>query len=413
LAENFEFATACEQRGLTFIGPPARAIRDMGHKISAREIMQRAGVPVVPGGDAATLDAAKHSADAIGYPIMLKPAAGGGGKGMRRIESPADLEKDWLLAKQEAERAFSDSTMYLEKYLENPRHVEVQVVGDQHGNLVHLFERDCSLQRRHQKVVEEAPCAALPLTLARAMGETSVQGAKALGYFSAGTFEYLLDQDGNFYFLEMNTRLQVEHGVTELITGVDLVELMLAVAKGEALGFEQDDVVRRGHAIECRIYAEDPERGFLPSPGRILRLVLPEGPGIRNDAGAESGDDVSGFYDPLIAKLLVWGKDRNQCLSRVRRALAEYVVEGPKTNLELLRRLMAHPYFSRGEVDTSFIQKHELSRSAPVALAPDELYRVAAAAALLSDGEPASSGELGLPANTLSEWVRQHRSSWK
>jgi len=410
LAENAEFARACSDAGLIFIGPPAAAIDAMGHKVSARKVMQSAGVPVVPGGEAGNLAEAKQNARAIGYPIMLKPVAGGGGKGMRRVASEAELELEWETASQEAARAFADGSMYLEKYLESPRHVEVQVLGDQHGNVVHLFERDCSVQRRHQKIIEEAPCPVLTPALAEKMGATSVEGARALGYFSAGTFEYLLDQQGNFYFLEMNTRLQVEHPVTEATTGIDLVQAMLSVAQGQPLPFTQSDIQRRGHAIECRIYAERPELGFLPSPGPVERMVLPQGPGIRNDEGAESGDTISGYYDPLIAKLIAWGSDRQQCLKRMQRALGDYVVAGTHTNLEYLRRVLAHPLFLRGEVDTSFVEraKSDLERAAEPSEA--ELIDAVAAAALFSHARVTPKTTGSAETSQLSEWVRQHRS---
>jgi len=410
LAENAEFARACTDAGLTFIGPPAAAIDAMGHKVSARKVMQAAGVPVVPGGEAGNLAEAKASARAIGYPIMLKPVAGGGGKGMRKVASEAELELEWETASQEAARAFADGAMYLEKYLESPRHVEVQVLGDQHGNVVHLFERDCSVQRRHQKIIEEAPCPVLTPALAEKMGTTSVEGARALGYFSAGTFEYLLDQHGNFYFLEMNTRLQVEHPVTEATTGIDLVQAMLAVADGRPLPFAQSDIQRRGHAIECRIYAERPELGFLPSPGPVERMVLPQGPGIRNDEGAESGDTISGYYDPLIAKLIAWGSDRQQCIKRMQRALGDYVVAGTHTNLEYLRRVLAHPLFFRGDVDTSFVERAKADLERPAEPSEAALIDAVAAAALFSHARVTPKATGSAENSQLSEWVRQHRS---
>src|SRR5690606_7187584 len=343
-------------------------------------------------------------------PIMLKPVAGGGGKGMRRVANEAELELEWEAASQEAARAFADGSMYLEKYLDSPRHVEVQVLGDQHGNVVHLFERDCSVQRRHQKLIEEAPCPVLSPELAAKMGVTSVEGARALGYFSAGTFEYLLDEHGDFHFLEMNTRLQVEHPVTEATTGIDLVRAMLTIAEGRPLPFDQSAIQRRGHAIECRIYAERPELGFLPSPGPIERMVLPQGPGIRNDEGAESGDTISGYYDPLIAKLTAWGVDRRECIQRMQRALGDYVVAGTHTNLEYLRRVLRHPAFLRGDVDTSFVerQRADLERASDPTEA--ELVDAVAAAALFSHALAERMLPAAPPASELSEWVRQHRS---
>ena len=296
LSENPKLPAACEAAGITFIGPPASAMRAMGLKTAAREKMASAGVPVVPGGSADTLEQAKKTAAEIGYPVMLKATAGGGGKGMRLVSSEAELSSALDRAKSEAKKAFGDETVYLEKAIIRPRHVEIQVLGDKHGNVVHLFERDCSIQRRHQKVVEESPCPAIDDAIVQRMGETAVQGAKAVGYYSAGTFEFLLSQDKSFYFLEMNTRLQVEHPITELCTGFDLVREMIRIAAGEELGFEQADVTRRGAAIECRVYAEDPSTGFLPSPGVIQKLRTPAGPGVRDDSGAYEGCTISGNY---------------------------------------------------------------------------------------------------------------------
>ncbi len=410
LSENADFAEACARRGLNFIGPPAQAIRAMGQKISARQRMQAAGVPVIPGGLAHTLEQAKASARKVGYPIMLKPSGGGGGKGMRRLESEVELDSEFANATQEAERAFSDGTMYIEKCLLRPRHVEVQVLGDQHGNVVHLFERDCSIQRRHQKIIEEAPCPILNPELARAMGEVSVSGARALGYYSTGTFEYLLDEDGQFYFLEMNTRLQVEHGVTELTTGIDLVAAMLRVAQGEELGLSQSDINRRGHAMECRLYAEDPAHDFLPSPGRIEQMTLPQGPGTRTDEGAQTGDNVSGYYDPMIAKLLTWGADREQCARRMRRALAETSIEGPRTNLDFLRRVLQNDAFVTGSFDTSFVPTSLMLLLEPEPIPPERLGDMVSAAALFAHAQAGQiEAERAPRAKELSEWVRQHR----
>ena len=411
LAESAAFAEACASSGLTFIGPPAHALEVMGQKISARQVMLDAGVPVVPGGQAGTLEEARASAENVGYPIMLKPSAGGGGKGMRRIHSSAELSSEWETAILESERAFGDGSMYVEKCLLRPKHVEVQIVGDQHGNVVHLFERDCSIQRRQQKIIEETPCPTLTSDLAERMGKTSVAGALSLGYHSVGTFEYLLDRNGQFYFLEMNTRLQVEHGVTELTTGIDLVRTMLDIARGKPLALSQSQVSRRGHAMQCRLYAESPEHDFRPSPGVIQRLVLPSGPGIRVDEGAVQGDSVTSYYDPLIAKLMTWGADRSECLQRMRRALDEAVIEGPKTNLEFLRRVLKCDEFVSGSFDTGFVPERLHELLAPDSCSPEAFANIAAAAALFADQK--SENERGpehAPHSELSEWVRQHRS---
>lgn len=411
LAESAAFAEACASAGLTFIGPPPHALEVMGKKISARQVMLDAGVPVVPGGPADTLEQAKASAENVGYPIMLKPSAGGGGKGMRRIHSSAELASEWETAILEAERAFGDGSMYIEKCLQRPKHVEVQVVADRHGNALHLFERDCSIQRRQQKIIEETPCATLPRDLAERMGETSVAGALSLGYHSVGTFEYLLEPSGEFYFLEMNTRLQVEHGVTELTTGIDLVRTMLDIARGLPLAFTQSQVDRRGHAIQCRLYAESPEHDFRPSPGVIERFVLPSGPGIRVDEGAVQGDHVTSYYDPLIAKLMTWGTGRAECLQRMRRALNETSIEGLQTNLEFLRRVLESDEFVSGGFDTGFVPAHLHELLAPSACSPEVFAGVAAAAALFVDGQSHAERRSHRPqSKELPEWVRQHRS---
>src|SRR5580700_7690419 len=359
LSENPALPEACERAGVVFIGPPARAMRAMGSKTAAREKMSAAGVPIVPGARCETTDEATAAAKKIGFPVMLKASSGGGGKGMRLVASAGEMANAWERARSEAKKFFGDDTVYLEKAILQPRHVEIQVLGDQHGNLVHVFERDCSIQRRNQKVVEETPSPAASRELVARMGAIAVQGAKAVGYFSAGTFEFLLAQDGSFYFLEMNTRLQVEHPVTELVTGLDLVREMVRVAQGEPLGFAQDDLSARGAAIECRVYAEDPATGFLPSPGVIERLSLPGGPGVRDDGGAYQGCTISSFYDPLISKLSVWAPTRERAVARMRRALAEYVVTGIRTNLPFHERLFNHSEFVAGRYDTGFIERYQ------------------------------------------------------
>lgn len=361
LSENPAFAKACAEAGITFIGPHPDAMVAMGNKTHARDRMIAAGVPVVPGAHAATFAELAAAADKIGYPVMLKAASGGGGKGMRLVDKPEDLKNGYERAQSEAKKAFGDDTVYVEKAIIRPRHVEIQVLGDQAGTTVHLYERDCSIQRRHQKVVEETPTpapSASPELIAK-MGEVAVRAAKAVGYYSAGTCEFLLSQTGEFYFLEMNTRLQVEHPITELITGIDLVREMVRIADGQPLGYDQTSVTRRGHSIQCRIYAEDPATGFLPSPGTIEHLRVPAGPGVRDDGGTYEGAEVSSYYDPLISKLCVWAPDRAQAIGKMKRALSEYVVTGIRTNLPFHLALMDQSEYIRGDYDTGFIERHK------------------------------------------------------
>src|SRR5450432_3033301 len=356
LSENAEFAAACLTAGLIFIGPPPAAIAAMGSKQRARAAMEAAGVPITPGGDARTLFEATTTAARVGYPVLIKATDGGGGKGMRLVHGQGELEQALERTRSEAKHAFGSDAVYLEKAITNARHVEIQVLGDQHGNVVHLFERDCSIQRRHQKIVEETPCPVLsPDTLAQ-MGEVAVRGASAIGYFSAGTFEFLLAPEGSFYFLELNTRLQVEHPITELVTGLDLVKEMVRVAEGKPLA--EGSVTRRGAAIEARLYAEDPAAGFLPSPGKISLLRPASGPFVRDDSGIFEGGQVSASYDPLLAKLAVWGEDRAQALARMRRALSDYAIGGICTNLAFLSRVIQHPEFADGNYDIGFVAKN-------------------------------------------------------
>jgi acetyl-CoA carboxylase biotin carboxylase subunit len=358
LSENAKFARACADAGIKFIGPPASAMELMGSKTRARQSMQKANVPMVPGSARGlSLAEARQVAEQTGYPVMIKAAAGGGGKGMRLVRLAEDLPAAFEAARSEAQRAFGDNEVYLEKLIENPRHVEIQVLGDEHGNLVYLGERECSLQRRHQKVIEEAPSPVVDENLRRRMGEIAVQAARAAGYTNAGTVEFLLDAGGNFYFLEMNTRLQVEHPVTEMITGLDLVHLQIKIASGEKLPFRQEDITLRGHAIECRIYAEDPDNNFFPSPGTITRLRQPAGPGIREDSGVYEGWRVPLEYDPMLSKLIVYAPDRNTAIARMKRALGEYFIGGIKSNLTLFQRILAHPDFVAAKVDTGFLDR--------------------------------------------------------
>src|SRR3954453_3419695 len=352
LSERAGFARLCRDAGITFIGPSPEAIDAMGSKVESRRLMIAAGVPVVPGGKdpLPDLDAAAAAAAAIGYPVMLKAAAGGGGKGMRMIPSAEELPSSYRAARSEAAASFGDDAVYLEKYIENPRHVEIQVMGDLHGKVVSLGERECSLQRRHQKVVEEAPSPVVDPDLRRRMGEAAVKAASAVGYSNAGTCEFLLDADGSFYFLEMNTRLQVEHPVTELVTGIDLVQWQLRVAAGERLPFAQKDIVPRGWAMECRITSEDPANGFLPSTGRVRYLHLPAGPGVRWDGGIEKGSEITLHYDPMLAKLIVWAPTRELAIERMHRALSELVVDGVETSRDFHMRVMEDDEFRRGEI---------------------------------------------------------------
>ncbi len=405
LSENEDFADACAAAGITFIGPSAEAMRKMGSKTSARKTVSAAGTPVVPGdngpaGDGfPTAEEALASAKAIGFPVLLKAAAGGGGKGMRMVTTEAELPAAFDGARREATAAFGDGTVYLEKAIQRPRHIEIQVFGDHHGTIVHLGERDCSVQRRHQKVIEEAPSPVVSPELRAKMGAAAVAAARAVSYVGAGTCEFLLGADGGFYFLEMNTRLQVEHPVTEMIYGLDLVAWQLVVAEGKPLPLTQAelDARRRGHAVECRVYAEDPVK-FLPSPGRITHLRVPDGPYVRNDSGCYEGAEIPVHYDPMISKLVVWGEDRATAVARMRRALDEYQVRGIETNLAFHRRCFRNAAFVAGEYDTGFIARNAADLT-PRAEG-DELVAAIIAAALQSGAGPgtkanASHSEVG------------------
>jgi acetyl-CoA carboxylase biotin carboxylase subunit len=359
LSENAHFARACVEAGVKFIGPTAAAMEAMGSKTKARQAMERAGVPIVPGTSRGleSFEQAEQIAARIGYPVMLKAAAGGGGKGMRLVHAAHELKSALEGARSEAERSFGDSEVYIEKAIINPRHIEMQILADEHGNTVYLGERECSLQRRHQKVVEEAPSPIVDADMRRRMGEVAVRVAQAAAYTNAGTIEFLVDDEKSFYFLEMNTRLQVEHPVTELVTGLDLVHLQIRIAAGERLPFTQDEVRIRGHAIECRVYAEDPDNNYFPSPGKITLLLSPSGPGIRRDSGMYEGWTVPMDYDPLLAKLIGYGTDREQAIARLTRALNEYFVGGIKTNLSLFRRILNDPDFRAARMDTGFLDR--------------------------------------------------------
>src|SRR6201997_2363797 len=384
LSENAKFARACADAGVKFIGPTAAAMDAMGSKTRARQAMERAGVPFVPGTSRGleSFEQAEQVAGRIGYPVMLKAAAGGGGKGMRLVHALQDLKSALEAAGSEAERSFGDSEVYIEKAIVNPRHIEMQVLADEQGNTVYLGERECSLQRRHQKVVEEAPSPVVDADMRRRMGEVAVRVAQSAGYTNAGTIEFLVDQQKNFYFLEMNTRLQVEHPVTELITGLDLVHLQIRIANGERLPFSQEEVIIRGHAIECRIYAEDPDNNYFPSPGKITLLLLPSGPGIRRDSGMYEGWTVPMDYDPLLAKLIGYGTDREQAIGRLRRALNEYFVGGIKTNISLFRRILSDPDFQAAKIDTGFLDRLLKQKNAePSSPADSQAMEIAAIAA--------------------------------
>jgi|DewCreStandDraft_2_1066082.scaffolds.fasta_scaffold00212_29 acetyl-CoA carboxylase biotin carboxylase subunit len=359
LAENAAFAQACQDNGITFVGPSPEVIGLMGDKLRARQVMREAGVPVVPGtGQLRDTEEALAAAREIGFPLLVKAAAGGGGRGMRTVTRAEELASALELARREAGAAFGDDTLYIEKLLSPVRHIEVQVIGDLHGNVVVLGERECSIQRRHQKLIEEAPSAAVDQRRREYLQELATLAARHVGYYSAGTLEFLLDSQGNFYFLEMNTRLQVEHPVTELVTGVDLVVDQILVAAGEPLGYCQADVQLRGWAIECRINAEDPYSNFRPSAGTLHYVRLPGGPGVRVDSALDTGVDVAPYYDPLIAKLITWGRDRQQAITRMKRALAEFKVVGVSTNIPFHMQVMNEPAFVAGKFDTGFVEKH-------------------------------------------------------
>jgi len=404
LSENALFAEACENAGIIFIGPPKEAIRRLGSKTAARALAKEVNVPVVPGSEepATHLDHARELARSIGYPVLLKAAAGGGGKGMRRVDKESDLEAAVRDASSEAERAFHNSEVYIEKVIENPRHIEIQIVGDPYGNLVHLGERECSLQRRHQKVIEEcpSPLVARNPEMRDSMGEAALRVARAVGYYNLGTVEFLADNEGNFYFLEVNTRLQVEHPVTELVSGLDLVQLQLKIAAGEALPFAQEDIHWNGWAMECRICAEDPENQFFPSPGKIVQLREPSGPGIRLDSGVYPGWTIPLEYDPLLAKLVAWAPDRKAAIHRLLRALREYSITGVDTNVGFFREILKDSRFVEGHLDTNFIADYFARRGAKAAPEP-EYERIAAVAVAAH-----SAREQKAPANGKQESSR-------
>jgi acetyl-CoA carboxylase biotin carboxylase subunit len=360
LAENADFVKRCEEEEIVFIGPNSKAMQLVGDKVRSRQTMEKAGIPIIPGMKAIPSAISQYAKEAqrIGYPVMIKASAGGGGKGMRIIHRKKDLETGLEAGQREAKSAFGDESVYLEKYIEEPRHVEFQILADNHGRVVHLFERECSIQRRHQKIVEESPSQALNPELRAEMGETARKVIQVSGYNNAGTVEFLLDKNKNFYFLEVNARLQVEHPVTEFITGIDLVHQQIAIASGEKLSISQDKLEQRGHAIECRIYAEDPFNNFLPSAGKVHFLKEPSGPGVRHDCGIYSGCDIPIFYDPILAKLIVWAENRDMSKQRMISALDDYVILGIQTTIGFLKDVIAHPQFQAGETTTNFIEKY-------------------------------------------------------
>jgi len=409
LAENPVFAERCRQDGVIFIGPPAQAIRDLGNKTVARTIMSRAGVPVIPGLHQTSEDLQLFSREAerLGYPVIIKAAAGGGGKGMRTVPDPSELSEAFQSCQSEAEKAFGDGSLYLEKHLEGPRHVEFQILADSFGNVVHLFERECSIQRRHQKIIEETPSPALTPDLRRQMGQAAVAAARASGYINAGTVEFLLDRDGNFYFLEVNTRLQVEHPITEVTTGLDLVRSQLEIAAGQALPFCQEEIKPRGHAFECRIYAEDPEAQFFPSPGKVLYLQEPSGPGIRLDSGIRAGFEVPMEYDPILSKLIVYAENREAARQRMIRALENCVILGISTTIPFLLEVFKSAEFREGRTRTDFIDRHFEGWKPDRGKA--DLARIAFAAhdrcrSRTPAGEKASVPDRLSPWQTLGEW---------
>lgn len=411
LSENAVFAQRCEDEGIIFIGPKPHAIKVMGDKTAARELVTKLGIPTPPGlkSELKDLEEAAKIADEIGYPILVKAAAGGGGKGMRIVYKKEEFESSIKAAKSEARNAFGDDRIYIEKYLEEPRHVEFQILADMHGNVVHLFDRECSIQRRHQKVIEEAPCALLTDDLRARMAESAVKAAKGCDYIGAGTIEFLVDKHLNYYFLEMNTRLQVEHPVTEMITGVDLVAAQIHVAEGKELHFTQDDLSINGASIECRIYAEDPENNFLPSTGLLTKHRVPTGDGIRVDAGVEEGQSVTINYDPMISKLTVHGKDRDHAIQRMLRALEEYEIAGCRTTIPFCEFTLRHQAFASAKYDTHFVKEH-FKPEALYSTVSDEVLALAASLLKLEQEHTAETVNVELNGE-ITDWWRNRRTT--
>ena len=413
LSENAEFAERVAGAGLVFVGPPAEAIRAMGSKSAAKEIAAGANVPLVPGyhGADSSPERLAEAAEEIGYPVLVKASAGGGGRGMRIVERAEDLADALAAAEREAAAAFGDGTLLLERYIARPRHVEVQVLADAHGTVLHLLDRDCSIQRRHQKVIEEAPAPGLPDSLRAEMGEAAVRLTRAIGYVGAGTVEFLVEGNSSFHFIEMNTRLQVEHPVTEMVTGLDLVEWQFRIAAGEPLALAQGDISASGHAVEARLYAEDPARGFLPQTGRLAHLAFPEGrPGLRIDSGVETGDEITPFYDPMIAKLVAWGEDRERARLALAEALADTRIAGLNTNLFFLETLVRHPAFAEAALDTHFIETHGVAAVEPPA-GDTEAMRAMAAVAVLEDRAGRQLARQDAAPDRFSPWGRS--DAWR
>jgi acetyl-CoA carboxylase biotin carboxylase subunit len=409
LAESAAFSQHCKDAGIVFIGPSAQVIDQMGDKVKARQIMKAAGVPVVPGSDGilTSEEDVVTTIESIGYPCMLKAVAGGGGKGLRLVRSRREVPSAYRAVRSEAASSFGDSRLYVEKFIERPRHVEIQILADNYGHVIHLYDRECSIQRRHQKVIEESPSPGLEDRTRRRIGRIAIQGARAVGYVGAGTLEFLLDQEQNFYFLEMNTRLQVEHAVTERVVGIDLVKAQIEVAAGGYLPWRQRHITQTGHAIECRIYAEDPEQDFMPRPGKIEGLRLPEGLGLRNDCGVYEGAEVSIYYDPMIAKLICWGENRVEAILRMRRALREYQVRGIKTNISFHQWILRHPRFMSGDFNTGFIDQEYRASNSEEVLPHKEIALASAAIAALHGEQERTLKLLAKGAAEPSKWREQ------
>ncbi|MFD2147243.1 acetyl-CoA carboxylase biotin carboxylase subunit [Mucilaginibacter antarcticus] len=405
LSENAAFARQVRQAGLILIGPSPEAMEVMGNKLSAKAAAMKYNIPMVPGTEEAITDVneAKNRAVEVGFPILIKAAAGGGGKGMRIVDSVADFEEQMQLAVSEATSAFGDGSVFIERYVSSPKHIEIQILGDTHGNIIHLFERDCSVQRRHQKVIEEAPSATLTPQIREAMGKCAVDVARAVNYTGAGTVEFIMDAQLNFYFLEMNTRLQVEHPVTEMITGIDLVKEQIQIARGEAISFKQEDLKIIGHAVELRVYAEDPANNFLPDIGTLQTYITPKGPGIRVDDGFEQGMEIPIYYDPMIAKLVAYGKDRAEAIARMTRAIDEYQITGITTTLGFGKFVMQHEAFKSGNFDTHFVKKY----FTPEVLQADDEDEARIAALLMQQLLSAAKTTVDNVAGDESDWVKR------
>jgi acetyl-CoA carboxylase biotin carboxylase subunit len=413
LAENAAFAARCKKEGIVFIGPSPQVIDQMGDKVKARQIMKAAGVPVVPGSDGilTSEEEVLRTVESIGYPCMLKAVAGGGGKGLRLVRSRREIASAYRAVGSEAASSFGDSRLYVEKFIERPRHVEIQILADSYGRVIHLYDRECSIQRRHQKVIEESPAPGLEDRTRRRIGRIAIQGARAVGYVGAGTLEFLLDQEQNFYFLEMNTRLQVEHAVTERVVGIDLVKAQIEIAAGGYLPWRQRHITQTGHAIECRIYAEDAENDFMPCPGRIEGLRLPEGLGLRNDCGVYEGAEVPIYYDPMIAKLITWGENRVEAILRMRRALREYQVRGIKTNIAFHQWILRHPRFMTGNFSTAFIDEEYRNMAQEEVYPHKEIALASAAIAALHREQETTLGLLAKGATEPSKWREQGKNN--